>query len=171
MIFLHTLYRIWEVFSPEKLAGYGAYPVPQFLITIIKKLPIGIQLGTLAYIVRGNDITSIAPNGLGCAETMSRIIKVLVPDFPILISTRELASELRRNSHFAVSDGRNGDIYMAETGTGAYQNGHVGVRYNMFVLSNNSGTGKMDNHWTVQAFTDYFFIRGRFTRQFYRLIK
>lgn len=129
------------------------------------------QLGFVALLLKGKDVTSVAPNDLGCAETVSRMIRVLHPDFPVITGTSALRYELDACRYIAKTTVTgNGTIHLAETGRGQYPHGHVGIEWNGLILSNNSLTGKVDSHMTVGAFEKYYFIDGRFPRKYYQLI-
>jgi hypothetical protein len=95
------------------------------------------QLYSLAVINLGRDASpkDEAPDELGCADSVSQILKYLYPDFVPQISTAKLFSELDiSKSRFArVSNFTKGTIIISPTGVNKnfnnpnMKNGHVGI--------------------------------------------
>lgn len=169
----YILRFLYPYLTKHHVGGADGELMPPSIVTIIRKVyPVRMQLGIVAYILRGRDITTIAENSLGCAEVVSRMIRVLHPSFPICIGTATLHKEMRNSWLFSRTWApSNGTIYLAETGTGKLKHGHVGVRQGGVVWSNNSLNGTVDSHMTVEFFDVYYFLKSAFPRNYYNLIK
>lgn len=171
----YLLRLLHPLLKPETLGGLETPLMSPAIVRAIKAwYAPEKQLGIVAYILKGRDITTKAPNELGCAETVSRMIRVLHPEFGVYVGTPEFRSALDASLFFTRIpswNAKDGTIHMAETGTGLYKHGHVGVQWGVSVLSNNSFTGKVASHMTVDYFDEYYFQKGGFPRQYYKLIK
>lgn len=168
----YILRFLYPYLTKHHVGGADGELMPPSIVTIIRKVyPAHMRLGIVAFILRGRDVTTIAPNRLGCAETVSRMIRVLHPSFPICIGTSTLHKEMVESGLFnRTSAPENGTVYLAETGTGRLRHGHVGVRWNGSVWSNNSLSGVVDSHMTVEFFDEYYFLRNGFPKNYYNLI-
>ena len=102
----------------------------------------------------GNDLSKSAPNELGCSEAMSRVIKMVYPNFPIILSTTGLNLKLMNSYHFERSANPiKGCIAIAPT-QGA-RVGHVWVWGEKWAMSNTSKTGKWQaNYLNVDVIKD-----------------
>lgn len=130
----------------------------------------------------GEDLTKIAPDMLGCAESVSRIIQRAVPDlnFPTLTSTTQLYNHFEKSPSFKQVDTPvYADIILAPTGfgNGKVSNGHVGIvgKFTAYdgtpwVMSNTSDSGFWEANMTVGSFTRYYQGRGGYPILFYRLV-
>lgn len=114
----------------------------------------------------GKDISpdDKAPDEKACAESLSNLLKLLYPNFPVLVSTVELYKALKNDTRFTGTlDFKPWTLIITPTqgGNGRVSNGHVGiVGEHGVIYSNNSGTGKWDNHWTVDEWVSYYKIKG-----------
>lgn len=96
---------------------------------------------------RGEDLSNSAPNELGCAESLSRIIKRVYPDFPIILSTTGLNLKLSTSYHFTSSANPiKGAVTIFPTVGNII--GHAGVWGKTHVMSNSSATGKWTANYT-----------------------
>lgn len=96
-------------------------------------------------------------------------------------STKDAVGSLVRDSwrwsEVSRSQAGAGDIEVVETGTGngKIYHGHIGVLSGLasdpktLVLSNNSSTGKFDDHISQAAWDEYFGKRGGFKSRFFRI--
>ena len=102
----------------------------------------------------GKDLSNSAPNELGCAESMSRVIRMVYPNFPIIISTAGLNLKLMNSYHFERSANPiKGCIAIAPT-QGA-KVGHCWVWGDTWAMSNTSKTGKWQaNYRNVDVIKD-----------------
>jgi len=142
----------------EVLGSTGFYPLHPIARKALSFLPRGKQLAVYSKLMLGTDLSFLAPNELGCAESVSRIIESLFPGTlsKIEVSTTKLDAEFRSNKNFLPSDmPQDGTIIMASTGEGK-GNGHVGIVVGSLVYSNNSNKGVWDKHLSVWYFTQHF---------------
>lgn len=102
------------------------------------------------------------PIALGCAQAVSYVLREC--GYPIpkggISGTYSLYEWLRK--HFEeVGSIEDGDILISITGTGnGTTRGHVGVVVGDMVYSNNSTTGKWDNHWTIPKWNEHYLQKG-----------
>lgn len=93
-----------------------------------------------AYSCLGRDLSKLAPDEQGCAESVSRILRLVYPDFPIITSTTALDAHLRNSPRFtAVQTPKKGYVTMFATRGGTI--GHVGIMGKRNIMSNTSATG------------------------------
>lgn len=100
----------------------------------------------------GYDLSRIAIDDVGCAESLSRILKLVYPDFPTILSTAALNDYLRRSPNFRLT------LY-PQVGcvtifpTEGKRIGHCGVWGKTHVMSNTSRTGKWEPNYTHAEWT------------------
>jgi hypothetical protein len=108
----------------------------------------------------GKDLSSIAPNSLGCAETISRVIHEDEPLFPIITGTATLLTVLRSKPNWIeISTPEIGSIIISPTGYGKNRlaHGHCGlIGEKGIIYSNNSNTGLFDDHLTLDSWKVIF---------------
>lgn len=116
----------------------------------------------------------LVKDGLGCAESVSTLLRQAIPTFKIVTGTWSLWDELRsRNDFKEVTDPQPGDIILSVTGTGngAVSNGHTGiVSKDGKIMSNNSSLGLWQENYTLDSWDAYFRIEGGFPTMFFRYI-
>lgn len=113
----------------------------------------------------GVDISpkDMAPDTLGCAESVSHILKSVFPDFPVLVSTVDLANHLFKDPRFkGTLQYKPGVIIVSPTGTGnGTLRGHTGIFHEGSVIaSNTSKTGLWEENYTLSSWVDYYRIKG-----------
>lgn len=117
----------------------------------------------------------LAPDELGCAETVSNLIKRVLPHFPIVTGTWALLDVLAHSSNMVAVAGEPipGDIMLFATGTGlGIFPGHVGiVAKGRTVMSNDSRTGQFMQNYTVDSFRRRYAQTGGFPEHIFRIIK
>lgn len=98
----------------------------------------------------------IAPDELGCAETVYDILARAFPlnvGFPLVISTSKLYDALKSSSKYIkIDQPLEGDIIISPTGygNGGLSNGHVGIKGELDkIMSNSSFTGKFEENYTI----------------------
>lgn len=104
----------------------------------------------------GKDLTSLAPNEYGCAETVSRILLQSGCDIKVVVSTIEL-NQIFYNSPVwrRVSTAVPGDVIISPTeGSNVGHTGIVGMDGK--IISNNSYTGLVDTHLNMQSWYDFY---------------
>ncbi|MDZ4205896.1 MAG: hypothetical protein U1C12_01655 [Patescibacteria group bacterium] len=117
----------------------------------------------------GKDLSDIAPDELGCANALSRVIQKVFPDFPTFISTIALKSHLAGDERFVYSDVQPWSIIVSPTMKGEV--GHVGILGDGGIIySNNSATGRFDDHWNLDTWINYYRVQKKLRIYFYKLI-
>lgn len=118
----------------------------------------------------------LAPDELGCAETVNAIYKKLYGvEIGGGVSTYYLFKALREHKDFKRVDApMPGDIAISPTGYSASKtvpNGHVGiVGFNGSIMSNDSRTGTFEQNFTLDSWKRYYIDRGRYPMQFFRRV-
>lgn len=148
---------------PENYSLPGLIRSLNYLQTILKTLTLAKEtpnqkIINYARTLIGKDASPLdkAPDGLGCAETVSTILNTLFPGFPIVTGTYTLIFDvLAKRKDFKridISELMEGDIlgFATGTGNGLVEYGHIGiVEKGGIWLSNNSKDGKFDGHITI----------------------
>lgn len=135
------------------------------------------KLYTLATSLIGTDASpkDLAKDGVGCAESVSTIIRKLVPTFPLVTGTWSLWDALRARTDFQSvnpADIQAGDIILCVTGTGngKVSNGHVGIlAEGDGIMSNDSLSGIWKTNFTRKSWNDYFVTKGGYPVHYFRL--
>lgn len=147
------------------------------LNVVVKNLPTleGIRLHESAKSLLGVDASpsDLAPDELGCAETVSNVINKAGFKMPIILSTRELFNYFSREDSWAeVINPLAGDVILSPTGFGGKNgitNGHTGiVGLNGVVMSNDSPTGKFLENYTLKSWEARYKIKGGYPIYFFR---
>lgn len=164
---------------PQKPETAPASPVPPVVVestvTKPKTSPMTNQerLYSVAYASLGKDMRAdkSVPIELGCASSMSGVLKLAgVKTLPAkgIPGTAQLFSWLKLSPQFSqIKTPGVGDIVIYPTGYDdpqipglpKLQNGHVFVKGKFQLLSNNSATGKWDNHWDSLEKADAYYTR------------
>jgi hypothetical protein len=123
------------------------------------------QLFAVAKKYLGTDNTpqDLVPDEVACAEHLCTIIRHIDPSFPIIPFTGDLLKELKRNPKYkATLDVKEGHIVINATGTGNNTvRGHCGIFVDGGkIASNNSVTGKWDNHWVLGDWVNHYRVKG-----------
>ena len=105
------------------------------------------QVYDAAYAVIGYDLSVIADDERGCAESESRVLRKVYPDFPIFLRTTELKEYLRSSTRFELL------VYpvlgtVTIFPTTGWKIGHCGIWGKTHVMSNTSATGKWEANYT-----------------------
>lgn len=140
-----------------------------------KNLPTsdGLKIYQIALSCLGTDASpnDLAPDELGCAETVSTIINKASFKMPIILSTREFYNYLNTN-WLQVSVPLPGDIILSPTGFGGKNgvaNGHTGiVGTGEAIMSNNSSTGKFERNYTLASWKARYADKGGYPVWFFR---
>lgn len=117
----------------------------------------------------------LAPDELGCAETVTTILHALFADVPILLGTNQLFSFLKQSAKFSqVQNPLPGDVIISPTGFGGFNgitNGHTGiVGQNGVIMSNSSATGNFEQNYTIDTWSARYKIKGGYPVCFFRRI-
>jgi hypothetical protein len=132
-----------------------------------------LYLAALSFLGKDASPLDEAPDELGCADSVSKII---LKTFPGVIkgsvSTKELFNQLNTSKEFArVSQFKFGDIIISPTGTGTggLSNGHVGiVGEDETVMSNTSANGLWTSNYTITSWVARYRKLGGFPIVFFR---
>lgn len=153
--------------------------IPKKIIEPAPPVPPETQQDALLRVAKaslGKDISprDLAPDDLGCAESLANVIHAVDPKFPIeIISTIKLNDELRRSKSFnGTLDLEPGNIIINVTGTGNGKiPGHCGIILeDGKIASNNSLSGKWDKHFTITTWVDRYKKFGGMPTRIYRKV-
>lgn len=116
--------------------------------------------------------SDIAPDELGCAETVSNIIRGVIPDFPVVTGTWTLWDILRNHPRFEqTSVPMPSDVIISPTGTGNGSfPGHAGIVGEGVVMSSDSRTGRFEKNYTLEEWMERYQKQGGYPVYFYRKI-
>lgn len=127
----------------------------------------------------GMDVSpsDLAPDELGCAETLSNLIKMVRPEFRIITGTWTLWDLLRKSPDFTlVESPQSGDIIISPTGTSSKGSrapfpGHTGIVGNRGkVYSNDSyDDGKLKQNFTLDGWRERYQERGGYPIYYFRI--
>ncbi len=116
-----------------------------------------------------------APDDVGCADSLSRIIEKTFPNVIMgSVSTAMLYKQLNASQAFVkVTEARPGDIIISPTGSaskpGSITFGHCGIfGENEEIMSNSSATGLWTNNFTLKSWVDRYRGLGNFKIYFFR---
>ena len=148
------------MYSIEKLKKIIEYLQRKVLYYLGLQEEARLDLLTKAKKLLGKDLSSIAPNSLGCAETISRVIHEDEPLFPIITGTATLLTVLKSKPNWIEIDKPEiGSIIISPTGYGKdrFAHGHCGIIGEKGIIySNNSITGLFDDHLTLNGWKVLF---------------
>ena len=167
-----TLFKLGMRLHGDNLGASGFMPIPAWLRPMLNTMIPSRQMLVYARLMNGKDLSQIAPNDVGCAESVTRITNVLFGD-DVITGTYSLLGHFLKNKIvwkevYAPSDGV---VVLSATGTGNGSiPGHVGIYDKGRVWSNNSISGKWDAHFSHQAFVyRYKVLGGMKVRYFVRV--
>lgn len=137
-----------------------------------------VKLYATALSFLGTDASPLdeAPDDLGCADSVSLIIKSAFPQsIKGSVSTAVLFNQLNNSDAFKrVKDFRAGDIVISPTGfgkTGKVKNGHTGiVGENEEIMSNSSSTGLWTTNYTITSWVARFRTLGGYPIYVFRKV-
>lgn len=157
----------------DKLGATGWYPIPGWLRLYLRTQTPSRQRVTMARLLLGKDLSFLAPDELGCAESVSRIDNALFGDRIILGTGELLEYYLTSSTWKEIPYPVIGCTCIAATGTGKPgTRGHVWINDAHFMWSNNSMRKVWDNHWThSKALAEYQTKNGMKMRYFIKINK
>lgn len=103
-------------------------------------------------------------DALGCAESVSRVIQAIYPDFPVITGTWTLREHLRQDKRFKATLNMDpGNVIVCPTGSGNGKiRGHTGViGKDNRIYSNNSFTGIWEPNYTVDEWINRYVGLGK----------
>ena len=156
------------------LGSKGFFPLPSWVRAyLLRKAPHQAML-SVARLMDGVDLSFTVPDDVGCAESVTRICRMLfgdeiIPGTYTLLRHYERYPRVWKEIAFPVD----GCVVIAATGTGNGSiPGHVGIADSGRVWSNNSYTGKWDKHFSMMSFKDRYQVKGGMrVRYFIRISK
>lgn len=164
--------RLRIAFEPKNLGGF--YPLQPWLRRTLEKKHPSQRLQFYSRLVKGTDLSFVAPDEYGCQESVSRICQTLFGD-PVYTYTRYALDQEYIGSQrwIEVSYPINGCVVIAASpGNKQVPNGHVGIYDNGKLWNNNSATGTWQRNYTIPAFIDRYERRGGMkVRYFIRTFK
>lgn len=116
------------------------------------------------YLGRDASPKDLAPDLLGCAESVTNIIGDVLPDFPVITGTWTLWDALENDERFKrVTIPMPGDIIISPTGTvqDAPFPGHVGIfSTGTKIMSSNSYNGLWEENFTLDSWKKRYEVAG-----------
>ena len=142
------------------------------------------KLYKAAYAAIGSDVSpdDLADDLLGCMESVSAIIRKVFPElrFPVFLSTKQAYAYFTKSPSFREIDSpKKGAIILSVTGmgNGKVKNGHVGIcgkntspDKTLYVMSNNSFTGKWDTAHTIATWNKFYGKKGGMPIHFFERV-
>lgn len=140
------------------------------------------KLYKVAFDCIGKDASPLddAPDELGCADSVSRLIQKVLPDFPLQVGTIGLLEQLIDDPRFVEIDLYDyGCVIVSPTGqgNGRLSNGHTGIigkniapNGTLWIMSNNSNTGTWEVDWTVKSWEKYYNQLGGFPIRIFKIL-
>lgn len=120
--------------------------------------------------------SDLAPDELGCAETVSELIKKVLPGFRIITGTWTLWDILRKHPEMMlVTDPQPGDIIISPTGTSSKGSrapfpGHAGiVGKRGKIYSNDSYSGTFEQNFHRSGWSSRYKDRGGYSIYYFRI--
>jgi hypothetical protein len=160
----HFIGRCKRIFLNKKTMN-GLIQQRNFLQMILDRLLFKKSLLTVIEESIGTDASphDLAPDELGCAETVTTILKRIYPQMPILVGTEALYQYLQHpsNGWERIDTPEIGCIVISPTGMGKKgTHGHVGFVLADDVIASNSSRkeslGKFIKNFTVNTWLTYF---------------
>lgn len=140
-------------------------------------LPNRAKLFEAAKAAIGTDASpnDLAPDELGCAETVNAIFKsVFGREVGGTLSTNLMYKSLIKDKRFIkVDQPLPGDIIISPTGfgNGGLSNGHVGIMgENETIMSNSSATGTFESNFTLTSWVKRYRDKGGYPIYLFRVI-
>lgn len=114
-----------------------------------------------------------ANDELGCAESVSTIVRRVVPSFPIMLGTADMLAYLKKNKQWkATLEPKPGNIIVSATGTGNGSiRGHCGIHAGGGkIMSNRSATGKWEQNFTVESWVKRYRTGGGMAVYYFEVV-
>jgi hypothetical protein len=141
---------------------------------LVSSKPKNIYESALSFVGKDASPDDLASDELGCAESVTNVIKKVLPDFPIITGTWTLYDRLRKDTRFKkVTTPQVGDIIISPTGSVAKATfpGHVGVvGMGHTIMSNSSATGIFESNYTFESWRARYRNIGGYPIYYFRLI-
>jgi hypothetical protein len=170
---ISLLYKLWIYTQTKSLGGFSL-PLPTWLLSYIKKQPLPKQIHTLAVLLKGQDLSYLVNNMVGCSESVTRILYTLGIINNVITGTYTLFEWLNTSGRFMkVQIPKAGDVILSPTGLGNGKiQGHTGIMdSNNRILSNDSMSGKLLSNYTITTWSARYKVLGGLPVYYYRIIK
>lgn len=123
----------------------------------------------------GKDISpnDVAPDELGCAESVSEAIRKIYPDFSIIVSTKMLFDRLNNDKRFRrTTDLDAGNVIISPTGMGNGKIiGHTGIiGEDQIIYSNDSIKGTWEKNYTITSWVNRYRKIGGFPLYVFKIL-
>lgn len=152
---------MWQVFFPKEIEEIEYIPLPEPM-----PIPMKTNQEKLIEIAQNALDTDVSPadlagDELGCAESVSNLIKEIFPDFSIILGTSLLFSILKKDKRFKATLTPHIGCIVLSPAQGEIH-GHTGIFItNDRIASNDSGTGMWKGNYDWNSWVDTFGVRGR----------
>lgn len=115
----------------------------------------------------------VAPDELGCADTVSNILIKAGFTMPVIISTAKLYDYLNtQNTWVKLDTPLMGDVVVSPTGMGGLngiKHGHTGiVGTGNVIMSNSSATGTFEPNYTISSWIQKYKVKGGYPIFYFR---
>lgn len=129
----------------------------------------------VSYLGRDASPADTTSDVTGCAESVSMVIRDVLPDFPIILGTWTLNERLKADPRFRpVTVPMPGTVIVSPTGTSTSKkvtNGHTGIiGGGDAIMSNDSNTGHFDQNYTLASWNERWGKAG-YQTSMYQLIQ
>ena len=165
--------HVYEPAVPSPVVPPVAVPTPAVIPA--KENRVVLYETALGFIGVDASPNDMAPDELGCADTVCSILEAAFPNnagFPHVISTTQLYRSLQNSPLYEmVTAPLHGDIVISPTGygNGSLANGHVGIKgMGLNILSNSSASGDFISNFTMDSWRARYVTKGGFPMVFYR---
>ena len=113
--------------------------------------------------------SDLAPEDRACAESVSNIVRQVLPDFPLVTGTYILWEKLKKDRRFKVTlEAKPGCIIISPTGTGNGQIiGHTGIFTDKWVMSSDGTHGTWKENYTLDGWVQRYRKIGGFHVYFF----
>jgi len=119
----------------------------------------------------GQNLRTRTEKDLGCADALNELfLRITGKTVGGGISTLRMFNKIRRDKRFKeIKKEQDGCIIISPTGfgNGKVKHGHVGIVSGIKILSNNSLTGRWDDHLSMLYWRNHYWHRGGYPIRFY----
>lgn len=169
---MNMLERIIRFFLKRQrsLGGQGFYPIPPMVRAILNRYSFHRRLALYARLCKDVDLSFLASNEVGCAESVSRCLRELDESIiPVTLGTYTLWQRMKKSNRFVqIPVPYTGCVVVAATGTGnGSMRGHTGIYDGRRIWNNNSYTGRWTDSYTIESFRNRYEAKGGMKVRFF----
>lgn len=148
----------------------------------LKPPPMREQLYQAAFESLGKEMSpkDLAPDDVACAESFCNVVRKVLPDFPIFLSTKALYDHLRKDTRFKPTlDPERGNVIISVTGAGnGTIPGHVGIHLgngriasnSSFTRPNSTTAGLWEDNFSIEAWVKRYRTMGGMRLHYFTLV-